>query len=124
MSHPKVLSLLFFVAFGLFFQNSFAQNNDEGLDQVCGLSSGSWHTSASGWACCWSNWGCYGCTSGNCLMNCHTKRCKKANGMSKVSIGKIAVPELAPKGMKAPIVPDSKSKVSGSEMSKTNNFKN
>lgn len=44
--------------------------------------------------------------------------------MSKVSIGKIAVPELAPKGMKAPIVPATKSKASGSETSNVKNIKN
>lgn len=98
--------LLLALAAGLFSQITFAQkNNDEGLNEVCSLSSGSWHRSASGWACCWSRWGCYGCTNGNCLMNCKTTECKTANGMSKVTSGKMAVPGLAPRGTKPPIVP-------------------
>lgn len=105
MSRSKILFVLLGCAFSLSFQNALAQNNDEGLDEVCGLTQGSWHTSASGWACCWSNWGCYGCTNGNCLMNCRTPKCKKANGMSRAPSGRMAVPELAPFGMKAPIVP-------------------
>ncbi len=89
-------------------QNTYGRQTDEGLDQVCDLSGGQWHTSTSGWACCWNNWGCYGCTSGNCLMNCNTQKCKKANAMTKANVGQKEVTGLAPKEMKAPIVPSPK----------------
>lgn len=104
MLYSKILSLLFALTLGLFVQNAFAQQTDEGLDNVCDLSGGSWHTSTSGWACCWNNWGCYGCTSGNCVMNCKTPRCKKANDMSMATSGHKEITGLAPKGMKAPII--------------------
>lgn len=89
----------------MFVQNASAQQTDEGLDQICDLSDGTWHTSASGWACCWNNWGCYGCTNGNCLMNCKTPKCKKANTMNTAAPGQKEVSGLAPKEMKAPIIP-------------------
>lgn len=112
MSYSKILSLLFALTLGLFMQNALAQQTDEGLDQVCDLSGGSWHTSASGWACCWNNWGCYGCTSGNCLMNCKTPKCRKANAMNTVTSGYKEIPGLAPNAMKAPIIPSPKAKQS------------
>jgi hypothetical protein len=116
MSKIKLLTLIFISILSLFSQNIYAQqNNDEGLDQVCGLASGKWHTSASGWACCWSNWGCYGCTGGNCVMKCDTTRCRKANGMSRiVGEGKrefVELNDLAPQGKKAPIIPKPKGKI-------------
>lgn len=111
MSRLKILSIIFVSLLSLSTQNAYPQqNNDEGLDEVCGLASGKWHKSASGWACCWSNWGCYGCTGGNCMMTCRTPRCKKANGMNKPSTNETRVNGLAPKGMKDPIVPKQKGK--------------
>lgn len=106
----KFFSICFIALFSLFSQNIYAQqNNDEGLDEVCSLSSGKWHTAASGWACCWSNWGCYGCTGGSCVMKCETTRCRKANGMSRtINQGKqqyVQLNDLAPRGKKAPIIP-------------------
>lgn len=113
------LKIILIVFMGLFAQSVFSQNNDDGLDEVCGLSSGKWHKSASGWACCWSNWGCYGCTGGNCGMTCRTTRCKNANGMSisKVSTKNTVVKGLAPQGMKDPIVPRFENKNLPSESS-------
>lgn len=107
MLYSKILSFLFVFTFGLFItQNAPAQQSDEGLDQICDLSGGSWHTSTSGRACCWNNWGCYGCTAGNCVMNCKTQKCKKANSMTMATSGQKEISGLAPKAMKAPIVPD------------------
>ena len=83
------------------------------LENVCGLSGGTWHTSSSGWACCWADWGCYGCTNGSCLMNCHTKACRDANRMRKIQ-DKI-IKEVAPKGRPAHVAPAPKKSPSTSK---------
>ncbi len=110
VNNIRFVTLFLIALLGLFSQAAFSQNNDEGLDQVCSLSGGKWHTSASGWACCWSNWGCYGCTNGDCVMACRTKKCKNANSTRALSENEFELNEIAPKGTKAPIVPKRKNK--------------
>lgn len=85
-----------------------AQNNGgEDLKGVCELSGGEWHGSeSSNWACCWPDWGCYGCVDSHCKMKCDTARCKKANATLNPGSGLIKLKQLAPGGMLAPIIPN------------------
>jgi hypothetical protein len=105
-----VIRFIFVMLLGLSF-NAFAQQSNGGgsgggMKDACEISGGTFTGSESGnWACCWSDWGCYGCVDGNCKMNCKTKRCRKANAMSQAGTGQQAVTGLAPSGMKAPVVP-------------------
>lgn len=79
------------------------------LKGVCELSGGQWTGVESGnWACCWPDWGCYGCVSSQCKMKCNTERCRKANGMLSTgtdSTGTIKLKALVPAGSMAPAVP-------------------
>lgn len=80
----------------------------EDLKGVCELSGGTFTGSESAnWACCWPDWGCYGCVDGNCKMKCNTTRCRRANGMAVKNTGGTLTPikGLAPNGMKEPVVP-------------------
>lgn len=98
---------LFLFTFGFSF-NLYAQQSGGGddLKGVCELAGGTWTGSESGnWACCWSNWGCYGCVNGACKMQCRTQRCKDANKIRKPGSGTKQVKGLAPAGLKAPIAP-------------------
>jgi len=98
--------LIFIFAFSL---NAFAQQSGGGgndLKDTCEISGGTWTGSSGGnWACCWADWGCYGCVDGNCKIKCTTPQCRKANGMGKVNSNEQRVQGLAPAGMKSPIVP-------------------
>lgn len=91
-----------------------AQQTSNDLKTTCEISGGSWTETGSGnWACCWSDWGCYGCVSGICKIKCHNQRCRDANqvrqGSSTPTNPKIhAIEGLAPAGSMAPIVPTSK----------------
>lgn len=95
----------------LLFSNSvFARQSGGGggddLEGVCELAGGTWTGSESGnWACCWQDWGCYGCHSGVCKMQCRTKRCRDANRVRKAGRGTTSVKGLVAPGAKAPIVP-------------------
>ncbi|ASQ47334.1 hypothetical protein [Legionella clemsonensis] len=82
----------------------------EDLKGVCELAGGRWVGSESGnWACCWDNWGCYGCVDSVCKMKCDTQRCRKANGMARPdSNNEVIIKGLAPANSKAPIVPKKK----------------
>lgn len=78
----------------------------EDLKGVCELSGGEWHGSeSSNWACCWPDWGCYGCVNGHCKMKCDTQRCKDANSTLNPGAGQIKLKQIAPGGMLAPIIP-------------------
>ncbi|KTC86987.1 hypothetical protein [Legionella brunensis] len=92
----------------------------EDLKGVCELSGGRWVGSEGGnWACCWANWGCYGCVDGVCKMKCDTQRCRKANSAARPGTGEITIKGLAPANNKAPIVPK-KGASSGNTSSSTN----
>ena len=93
------------LSFNVLARQSGGGSGDD-LGSVCDLSGGTYTESASGWACCWSDWGCYGCTSGECKIKCHTQRCKDANGQARPGVGLKAIDGLASPGMKAPIVPE------------------
>jgi len=84
-------------------------NNSE-VKNTCEVSGGTFTESASGWACCWSDWGCYGCVNSICKIKCHNERCRKANGLNRLAPGEQRVKGLAPAGMKAPIAPFIKQK--------------
>lgn len=103
-----LLNLILLVVFCLPFQ-AFAQQSGGGADDdvktACEISGGDWTTSNSGWACCWADWGCYGCVNGVCKIKCHNQRCRKANGISRAMQDTQKVPGLAPAGMKAPVAP-------------------
>lgn len=85
-----------------------------GLQDACEISGGTFTGSESGnWACCWPDWGCYGCVDNNCKIKCNTARCRDANGQAAVNTNGKTVPGtkvssvkgLAPKGMRNPVVP-------------------
>lgn len=106
-----ILSLFSITAFA---QQSGGSGGDD-LKETCELSGGTWTGSAGGnWACCWSDWGCYGCVDGHCKIKCNTARCRKANGQassSPTSNPKVQIVKgLAPAGMKAPVAPTPKKK--------------
>ena len=108
-----IRKLITIIAFTLClpFQAAFCQQTSGGggsdeLKNTCDVSGGTYTTSSSGWACCWSDWGCYGCTDGNCKMKCHTRKCRKANRQGvRAGSGSHAVEGLAPQGKNAPIAP-------------------
>ncbi|STX44752.1 acetyltransferase [Legionella donaldsonii] len=94
------------LSFNALAQQSGGSGGGEDLKGVCELSGGNWTGSETGnWACCWPDWGCYGCVDGNCKIKCHTQRCKDANGVGRPSTNEILLQGIAPAGMKAPIVP-------------------
>src|SRR5262245_7184357 len=105
----KVIAVIVFslclpmhMAFGQ--QTSGGGGTDE-VKNTCEVSGGVFTSSASGWACCWADWGCYGCVDGKCKMKCHTRKCRKANRQSKLGPDSQAVEGLAPQGNPAPIAP-------------------
>lgn len=105
----RILAILLFTI-GIGFTSSVTAQQSgggiEGLDGVCSMSGGEWTSTSSGnWACCWADWGCYGCVNGVCKIKCTTQRCRKANAIGKAQKDEAKVKGLAPKGMKAPIAP-------------------
>ncbi|MDX1901260.1 MAG: hypothetical protein SFW66_04530 [Gammaproteobacteria bacterium] len=107
----KKIGIILLVLITSFFTlNAMATQNNggdsSGVKNTCEISGGTFTGSESGnWACCWADWGCYGCVDGNCKIKCHTRRCRKANGIAASSSTNTTIPGLAPKGMKAPIIP-------------------
>lgn len=110
------ISLLFFGSiFYAYAEQASAKGNDgvagNGMQQACEISGGSFIGSENGnWACCWDDWGCYGCVDGKCKIKCNTARCKKANGMTKLRDGEHPVTGSAVKGLvqpgeRAPVAP-------------------
>ncbi|VEG90452.1 acetyltransferase [Legionella spiritensis] len=101
-----VVPFLLIIAVSGMAQQQSGGNGD--LQGACQLSGGQWISGDSGnWACCWADWGCYGCVDGVCKMKCHTVRCKKDNGQAvKPGNGEMRVKGLVPEGMVAPVVPD------------------
>lgn len=102
------LALLFFISFSAFAKQSVL---DE-LKNTCEVSGGTWtQTSSGNWACCWADWGCYGCVNGICKIKCHNQRCRDAN---KLRINEPPgknyqrIPGLAPSGKLAPVIPKTK----------------
>lgn len=108
----KWMSLLVIIM-SMFSVSVYAQQSDDmgGLENTCSISGGTWtSTSGGNWACCWADWGCYGCVDSVCKIKCTTQRCRDANGVSRPSRKFTAVEGLAPKGMKDPVVPRSRIK--------------
>ncbi|KTD07884.1 hypothetical protein [Legionella jamestowniensis] len=106
----KFLIFLIFLMSWAFVPNALARQSGGGgedLKGVCELAGGRWVGSeSSNWACCWDNWGCYGCVNGACKMKCDTQRCRQANGMARPSSDdEVIIKGLAPANSKAPIVP-------------------
>ena len=97
--------------------NAFARpasGGSGGVKDTCEISGGTFTGSEGGnWACCWSNWGCYGCVDGNCKIKCHTSRCRKENSARKINEGESIVKGLALPGMKAPVAPASPTRQKG-----------
>lgn len=109
-----LISTMTIILFILPFSLQAQQSGDLGdLKNTCEVSGGSWTESGAGnWACCWSDWGCYGCVGGICKIKCHNQRCRDANSVRQgepSSPKTHAVPGLAPAGSIAPIVPKLKS---------------
>lgn len=115
----KNIKLIVSVVFFLFIGSVSAQQSGGGddLKGVCELSGGEWTGVESGnWACCWPQWGCYGCVSGQCKMKCNTQRCRRANGMlsgtGTDTTGTIKLKAIVPAGSIAPVVPKPKPNIS------------
>jgi len=99
------------ISFSVFAQQS-GGGGDSDLQTACEISGGSWTGSAGGnWACCWDDWGCYGCVDGNCKIKCTTQRCRDANGQASIGSKNQIVKALAPAGQRAPVAPKPKVKV-------------
>lgn len=101
--------------------NVFAQQSGGGsseLKNTCEVSGGTYTDSSRGWACCWADWGCYGCLDGLCKVKCYTRRCTRVNYGTRPASNTQAVEGLAPKGMKAPIVPKPKATIPAVDTSK------
>ena len=92
--------------------NVYAQQAGGGgaeIKNTCEVSGGTYTESTRGWACCWADWGCYGCLDGLCKVKCYTRRCRMVNyGTSRPSSSTQAIDGLAPAGMKPPIIPKPK----------------
>ncbi len=104
-----LLSILLFS----FSVSVFAQQTDNSdVKNTCEVSGGTWTESGSGnWACCWADWGCYGCVSGICKIKCHNQRCRDANRIraSDTPVKNYQrIEGLAPAGSMAPIAPKPK----------------
>lgn len=104
----KLLPTLVISLAALFSSESFAkQNTQEGVHNTCDVSGGRWVGSETGrWACCWADWGCYGCLNGICKMKCETQRCKDDNAQKRPGQDERAIEGLAPIGEMAPIIPE------------------
>lgn len=126
----RMITAIFILFFGLTFNAMAAPSGGsggEGLKETCELSGGTFTGSESGnWACCWDNWGCYGCVDGNCKIKCNTARCRKANGIGSMNPsttppkGAAIIDGLAPAGMKAPVAPVKRNKAMQMPMPSTN----
>ncbi len=103
-----ILNCLFLLILALPFSVNAQQNNggsSDGVKNTCEVSGGTFTGSEGGnWACCWSDWGCYGCVDGNCKMQCRTTRCRKANAAARPSNAQ-PVRGLSPTGAKPPVAP-------------------
>lgn len=90
-----------------FFAQAQQSGGSDGVKNTCEVSGGTFTGSEGGnWACCWSDWGCYGCLSGVCKIKCYNDRCRKANGISAtLSNDETKVKGLAAPGMKVPVAP-------------------
>ena len=99
---------LFVIIMSMFSVSVYAQQSDDmgGLENTCSISGGTWTSTAGGnWACCWADWGCYGCVDGVCKIKCTTPRCRKANSIARPGRKFERVEGLAPAGSKGPVVP-------------------
>lgn len=109
----KWMSLLgsYFFIFSLPVFAQQTHNLDE-LKNTCEVSGGTWTETGSGnWACCWSDWGCYGCANNVCKINCYNQRCRDANKIranDRPPKNYQRIPGLAPAGKLAPIAPKPK----------------
>lgn len=109
----KKVFLMMMLLISLFFtlptyaRQSGGGGGGDDLKGVCELAGGSWTGSESSgtWACCWADWGCYGCINNVCKMQCRTARCRRANSARQISNQQKTVDSLAPQGMKAPVIP-------------------
>lgn len=109
----KWIALLGILLFSLTF-TAFAQQSGDNSDvkNTCEVSGGTWTESGSGnWACCWADWGCYGCVDGVCKIKCYNQRCRDANNIRATDTPRKncqRIEGLAPAGSMAPIVPKPK----------------
>jgi hypothetical protein len=98
----------------LFSFTAFAQQSGDNSDvkNTCEVSGGTWTESGGGnWACCWADWGCYGCVGGVCKIKCYNQRCRDANKIRATQTpGKnyLRIEGLSPAGSMSPIVPKPK----------------
>lgn len=109
----SLISVITMILLILSLSSHAQQSGDLGdLKNTCEVSGGSWTESGGGnWACCWSDWGCYGCVSGICKIKCHNQRCRDANSVRQgesTPPRTHAVKGLAPAGSLAPVVPTRK----------------
>lgn len=89
MKSIRTAGQLFLFLFSFISINVYAAPNTGGTNAemkgICELAGGTFTSTIEGnWACCWDNWGCYGCLQSVCTMKCHTQRCRRANGQSSV----------------------------------------
>jgi hypothetical protein len=102
----RKLVFILFLIISCGFSTVYAQQQSDDLPGVCDLADGTWTGNPNGnWACCWSGWGCYGCHSSVCKMQCRTQRCRDANRIGKQTTGTKIIKGLAPAGAVAPIAP-------------------
>lgn len=110
----KLIGFLFLLllSFGAFTQQS-GDNSD--VKNTCEVSGGTWTESGNGnWACCWADWGCYGCVSGVCKIKCYNQRCRDANKIRSTTMSTKdyqRLEGLAPAGALAPVIPQSKKSI-------------
>lgn len=105
----KLISLLSFILF-TFASNVYAQAVDlADAKNTCEVSGGTWTESGNGnWACCWADWGCYGCVNNICKMKCYNQRCRDANKIRATDTPRKnyqRIEGLVPAGSLAPIIP-------------------
>lgn len=92
----------------------FAQQSGDNSEvkNTCEVSGGTWTESSNGnWACCWADWGCYGCVNGVCTIKCYNQRCRDANKIRANDTPPKRyqrIEGLAPAGSLAPIAPKPK----------------
>lgn len=103
-----------FIIILLFSATAFSQADNSDVRNTCDISGGTWNESGSGWACCWDDWGCYGCIDGICKIKCHNQRCRDANKIRANETppkNSIRLEGLAPEGSMAPIAPEPKKQI-------------
>ncbi len=82
--HARILCKLFFLSLLVvapcFGQQPVQQDISKAeFQSICAQSGGEFRENSAGYACCWSNWGCYNCQNGTCSMHCWTQSCSDAN---------------------------------------------